>query len=37
MVMALLDDMERCEQSQVSELKQQQYIDRARAQLGLQG
>ena len=35
MVMALLDDMERREQSQVSGLKQQKYIDRARQQLGL--
>jgi hypothetical protein len=37
MVMALLDDMERREQSQVSGLKQQKYIERARAQLGLPG
>jgi hypothetical protein len=35
MVMALLDDMERREQSQGSGMKQQLYIDRARAQLGL--
>jgi hypothetical protein len=34
MVMALLDDMERREQSQGSGLKQQKYIDRARTQLG---
>jgi len=37
MVMALLDDMERREQSQGSGLKQQKYIDRARTQLGLHG
>jgi uncharacterized protein (DUF2384 family) len=35
MVMALLDDMERREHSEVSGLKQQPYIDRARGQLGL--
>jgi hypothetical protein len=35
MVMALLDDMERREQSPVPGLKQQPYIDRARVQLGL--
>lgn len=37
MVMALLDDMERREQSQAAGLKQQTYIERARAQLGLSG
>ncbi|MDH3604929.1 MAG: MbcA/ParS/Xre antitoxin family protein [Candidatus Tectomicrobia bacterium] len=37
MVMALLDDMERREQSEVTGLKQQKYIDRARVQLGLSG
>ena len=37
MVKALLDDMERHEQSEVTGLKQQKYIDRARIQLGLFG
>jgi hypothetical protein len=35
MVMALLDDLERREQSQENGLKQQKYIDRTRTQLGL--